>query len=159
MFRSRLSRRAGVTALAAVFATTALAPVAEAKPPRPSKQIVKKAFTTTWDTEFENVTGGEGTIKLRFLKIRYAKTRRSGRESITIPYGTWITPVKVVFLQTITRTTEGMKYSSPYIPDEPDTRSVTVNRVVAAGNFYKGDFGWEYVPKGAKSKQISYREG
>ena len=154
---SHLVRRLAVFGLAALM----LVPVATAdakkkKKPRPTTKVVKALFTDTWDTEFEHSTGGPGTITLKFEKIRFGKTRRSGAESIQVPYGTWITPVKATFVQTIKHTSSEPELSSPFVqPTSPSSTYTEVTRVVAEGNFYKSSFGWRYVKKGAKTQTLS----
>jgi hypothetical protein len=141
-------------ALAAMVA----APVASAakKKPRPSAKVVKKLFSEDWDTEFEHTTGGPGTISLRFTKLQFGKTRRSGHESLYIPYGTWKTPVRATIVQTIRQESKEIELSSPFVqPESAGTRTVTVTRIVAVGDFYRTKLGWQYVKKGAKTKELS----
>lgn len=130
---------------------------AKKRPPRPTVKIVKALFTETWDTEFEQSTGGPGTITLQFEKVRLAKTRRaSAGESIQIPYGTWITPAQATFVQTIRHESKEVELDSPFVqPTSPGSTYTEVTRVVATGNFYKSPFGWRYVQKGAKTRTLS----
>ena len=161
MFNPRSVRRIALC-VAAALSLVAFTGVANAKkkPPRPAAKVVKALFTDTWDTEFEHSTGGPGTITLKFEKIRFGKTRRSGAESITIPYGTWITPVQATFVQTINHTSSEPELSSPFVqPTSPSSTYTEVTRVVAVGNFYKSSFGWRYVAKGAKTQTLSSSAG
>jgi hypothetical protein len=158
VFRTLNSRRALLCAISAISVVALVgtgAAEAKKKPPRPTVTIVKKGFTNTWDTEFEHTTGGPGSITLKFEKVRLGKTRRNRGESIQMPYGTWYTPAQATFVQTIDHETCEPELSSPYVQAEnPCTTNHQVTRVVATGNFYKSDFGWRYVPKGATTKTI-----
>ena len=159
MLPTRISRRMLVCVVTAIsivaLAGTGVAD-AKKKPPRPTAKVVKKLFTNTWDTEFEHSTGGPGSITLKFQKVRIGKTRRNRGESLQMPYGAWYTPAQATFTQTIDHTSCEPELSSPYVqPTNPCSNYKEVNRVVATGNFYKSDFGWRYVAKGAKSKTLS----
>jgi hypothetical protein len=133
--RARLLAALGLAALVAMPVFGAATADAKRKLPRPTPSVIKKALTETWDTEFEHTTGGPGTISLRFESIKRGKTRKTfcGLEPCIG------TPVKAVFVQTIHYTTGG----------------VDVSRITQLALFYKGDFGWQYRPKGAKVKLIS----
>lgn len=124
-----------IGALLAVFAASLVGSArADAKPRKPSKSVVKKVMTEVWDTDGT----GPNYTTLDFKKIKIKPMRR--RHVNELAPSDWVSPVKVVLIQTIT-----------YGPN-PGQRDVA--KIVQNALFYK-ETSWWYHSKGA---DVTYLE-
>jgi hypothetical protein len=119
---------AAMALLAALSLSLVGAARADAKPKKPSKSVVKRVMTEVWDTDG---TGPDRTT-LEFKKIKVKPMRR--RHVNEFAPSDWVSPVKVVLIQTIV------------YGDGPGMRDVA--RITQKALFYR-ETSWWYHSKGA----------